>query len=573
MCVADGITSAYPVPGNVAEALRVVGAGLDYLNSPGATDLPASASGQALTALGELQAKFTAAHAAVLRRFDAADAHDADGYGTSAAWLAARTQLSVKDAKAAVWRMRRLGERPRLQAALARGELSWSWAAEIIELTRKLPAELRGGTDQILLDAAARGATLEDLRYLAACALQQWLSQHPDPDEDDGFDDRYIQVGVTFGGAACIRGNLTPECGAAVRAVLEALGKKAGPEDHRTEHQRFHDALQAGCELLIRAKMIPDRAGSGTQAIVHIPISQLRDMPGASGLEDAWIRGRLGEDGYLTGKDAEAAACDALIVPVVTGRADLTVVDTMIALVLAAIDGGHRAAHVTGGGPGDSSGDSGDSGGDSGDSDGDSGDSGDSDGVSSRRGGNGDRGDAGSGSGDGRSSGGSAGRAGDASSAGREKFTALSPKAYAALRYAIARLAIDLVSGPGGAAAVLRTGLLEQPYNTPSLPLDIGYSDTIPAAIRRAVLLRDRRCAWPRCGRPAACCDVHHITHKKNGGKTSVSSCVLLCQFHHDVCIHRWSWQIILHPDGTTEARGPRGQILRSHEPPTLRAG
>ena len=197
MCVADGITSAYPVPGNVAEALRVVGAGLDYLNSPGATDLPALASGQALTALGELQAKFTAAHAAVLRRFDAADAHDADGYGTSSAWLAARTQLSVKDAKAAVWRMRRLGERPRLQDALGRGELSWSWAAEIIELTRKLPAELRG-------------ATLEDLRYLAACALQRWLSQHPDPDEDDGFDDRYIQVGVTFGGAACIRGNLTP---------------------------------------------------------------------------------------------------------------------------------------------------------------------------------------------------------------------------------------------------------------------------------------------------------------------------------------------------------------------------
>jgi len=522
MCTGGG-----QVPGSIAEALRMTGAGLDYLNSPAAAGLAASAAGEVLAALGVIGAKFTAAHAAFLRRFDAAGAHDADGYGTSSAWLAAMTKLSAKDAKAAVWRTRRLGERPRLQDALARGELSWSWAAEIIELTRKLPAGLRGGTDQILLDAAARGATLVDLRYLAACALQQWLSQHPDPDEGDGFDDRYVQVGVTFGGAACIRGNLTPECNAAVQAVLEALGKKAGPEDHRTEHQRFHDALQAGCELLIRAKMVPDRAGSGTQAIVHIPISQLRDMPGASGLEDAWIRGRLGEDGYLTGKDAEAAACDALIVPVVTGRADLTVVDTMIALVLAAIDGGHRAAHVTGGGTGDSGGDSGDSG------------------------------DSGSG----------------ASDQGGAGSSAMSPEAWAALRYAIARLAIDLVSGPGGAAAVLRTGLLEQPYNTPSLPLDIGYSDTIPAAIRRAVLLRDKRCAWPRCGRPAAHCDVHHIQHKKNGGKTSVKDCVLLCQFHHDVCIHRWGWQIILHPDGTTEARGPRGQILRSHAPPTLRAG
>ena len=149
----------------------------------------------------------------------------------------------------------------------------------------------------------------------------------------------------------------------------------------------------------------------------------------------------------------------------------------------------------------------------------------------------------------------------------------MSPEAWRALRYAMARLAVDLVSGPAGLAAILRTGLLEAPYNTPSLPLDIGYADTIPASIRRAVLLRDRRCAWPRCGRPAAWCDVHHIRHKKDGGTTSVSSCVLLCQFHHDVCIHRWGWQITLHPDGTTEARGPQGQILRSHAPPTLRAG
>jgi len=240
--------------------------------------------------------------------------------------------------------------------------------------------------------------------------------------------------------------------------------------------------------------MVPDRAGAGTQAIIHIPISQLRQMPGGSGLEDAWIRGRPGEDGYLAGKDAETAACDAMIVPVVTGRADLTVVDKMIELALSAGDEPVRSR-------------------------------------------------------------------------------AMSPEAWRALRYAMARLAVDLVSGPAGLAAILRTGLLEAPYNTPSLPLDIGYADTIPAGIRRAVLLRDRRCAWPRCGRPAAWCDVHHLRHKKNGGKTSVSGCVLLCQFHHDVCIHRRGWQLILHPDGTTEARGPHGQILRSHAPPTLRAG
>jgi len=405
-------------------------------------------------------------------------------------------KMAPKDAKAAVRRMRQLTEHACLEEALARGGISASWADQIIELTSKLPAQLRGQTDQILLDAADRGATLDDLRYLAACALQQWLSQHPDPD-DDGFDDRYVSIGTTFGGAACIRGNLTPECNAAVQAVLEALGKPNGTEDTRTEAQRFHDALQQGCELLIRAKMVPGRKGADTRVEIHIPLSQLRQMPGASAIEDAWINARLGETGYLAGKDAEAAACDALIIPVVTGHADMTVVDKMIELALAA--GGETTDRV--------------------------------------------------------------------------RSTAMSPEAWRALRYAMARLAVDLVSGPAGLAAFLRTGLLEAPWNTPSLPLDIGYSDDIPAHIRRAVVLRDKKCAWPRCGRPAVYCDVHHIRHKKDGGETSVSSCVLLCQFHHDVCIHRWGWQIVLHPDGTTSAHGPGGQVLRSHSPPTLRAG
>jgi len=51
----------------------------------------------------------------------------------------------------------------------------------------------------------------------------------------------------------------------------------------------------------------------------------------------------------------------------------------------------------------------------------------------------------------------------------------------------MARLAVDLLSGPSGLAAALRQGLLERPWNTPSLPLDIGYSRTVPGHIRRAV--------------------------------------------------------------------------------------
>jgi hypothetical protein len=65
---------------------------------------------------------------------------------------------------------------------------------------------------------------------------------------------------------------------------------------------------------------------------------------------------------------------------------------------------------------------------------------------------------------------------------------------------------------------------------------------------------------------------VHHTRHKKDGGPTSVSHCILLCQFHHDICIHRWGWEIELLPDGGAIARGPQGQIIRSHGPPPAQA-
>src|SRR5271169_3136699 len=81
--------------------------------------------------------------------------------------------------------------------------------------------------------------------------------------------------------------------------------------------------------------MVPDRAGADTHVAVHIPFPRLRQHPEAPGQEEVWLRGTAGEPGYLTGKDAEAAACDALAVPVVTAHADMRVVDKIIALALA----------------------------------------------------------------------------------------------------------------------------------------------------------------------------------------------------------------------------------------------
>jgi Domain of unknown function (DUF222) len=139
-----------------------------------------------------------------------------------------------------------------------------------------------------------------------------------------------------------------------------------------------------------------------------------------------------------------------------------------------------------------------------------------------------------------------------------------------ALEQAIIGKAADLLSGPGGLASFLRRRQLGARLGGPSLPLDVGISSDIPAAIRRAVILRDQHCRFPGgCDQPAAGCEVHHLTHKANGGKTSVKDCALFCFFHHHVVIHQWGWTVVLNPDGTTTAwNKDKSKILRSHSPP-----
>jgi hypothetical protein len=130
-----------------------------YLNSPAARDLDGPARADALEQLGAITSLLSAATNAILRRFDGDDDHDTDGYATVAAWLATKTHLGRKDAKAAVRQMRLLSKHPLLDAATASGVVTVSWAKEIAAWTGRIDhEELQSDADQILLDdATGRG--------------------------------------------------------------------------------------------------------------------------------------------------------------------------------------------------------------------------------------------------------------------------------------------------------------------------------------------------------------------------------------------------------------------------------
>ena len=74
--------------------------------------------------------------------------------------------------------------------------------------------------------------------------------------------------------------------------------------------------------------------------------------------------------------------------------------------------------------------------------------------------------------------------------------------------------------------------------------LDVGRAQRLfPPHLRRALVARDKGCAFPDCSIPASWCEAHHIRPWARGGPTSIDNGVLLCSRHHHV-IHQGTWVV-----------------------------
>jgi hypothetical protein len=253
-----------------------------------------------------------AATAAVVSAFDAGAGHAADGQATVRAWLRWQTRVTGAAAGSAVKWSQRLRAHPEIGAALAAGRLSVSWARELCDWSDALPPEHRAAADEILVGAAAAGAGLDDLAGLAGDIRRRTARPDRDPDAD-GFEGRWVRLTPHYQGHARLEGELTPQAAAAVQAVLDALGKPAGPEDDRTRGHREHDALEEACRRLV-AGGLPGRAGQPTQIMLTMTLHDLLNLPGAGPAVAAWD---------ASGAPAPpGAACDAAIQPIITGPLD-----------------------------------------------------------------------------------------------------------------------------------------------------------------------------------------------------------------------------------------------------------
>jgi hypothetical protein len=496
-----------PAPASAADAAAMARAALAWIADADMTALTAAEQADCLRELERAESMHLAARASVLAAFAAAGGYEDDGHGSARTWLKWQTQITGAAAAGAIGWTRRLSAHPAVRVALCAGTISVSWAREICDWTDLLPGPARAGADTILLSAAACGAELADLAGLAE-EMRKRTAQ-PDTD-DDGFDDRWLRLNATFRGAGHLDAGLTPQCTAALTAVLDALGKKAGPEDTRTRRQRDHDALEEAMRRLIASGCLPDRAGQPTQIMLHMTLEELRRMDAGHAGQSA---GPAGPAARPAGPGAApaagpGAACDATIVPVVSGSIDPDLLSEMTAEFL-------RDRELPD--PLD---------------------------------------------------------AGRPERAERDARAEREARAARAAGQMLVRDAAALLSGPRGLASQLRAGLLFGTAASPSLLLDIGTaSDSIPAHLRRAVTIRDRHCRFPGCEQPPAACQPHHLIPRADGGPHSLTNLLLLCTFHHLIAVHRWGWTLTLNPDITVTATSPdETRIFHSHSPPASAA-
>jgi hypothetical protein len=247
--------STATVPSSADDALDMVESLMGFLATLDPADLPPETVARSLRALERTDAVGAAVRGRLLQVFDAQDGPVADGQRTTRSWLVHSTRVTRGQAAEhkAVQALAR--DHPVLTCALAEGwVLTKSVALQLARWTRAIPAGYRAEAEQILVTAARAGA---DLRSLAAiCAEIRARTARPDPDGDDPGLDRAVSLHTTFGGAGVIRGDLTPQCAALVRAVLDALSAPRGGGDLRTGPQRHHDALAEAMRQLCKCIVI-----------------------------------------------------------------------------------------------------------------------------------------------------------------------------------------------------------------------------------------------------------------------------------------------------------------------------
>ncbi len=308
-------------------------------------------AGAALDALAErialLSAQLQAAtyHLLVmLRDFDLGGGWNG-GFRSCAHWLNWRTGLELGAAREKVRVAHALAELPRLSAAMARGELSFS---KVRALTRvATPAN----EEELLTFAKAGTAAHVEKVVRAWRRVDRLVEQDHAQLRHAG---RYLRAYTDEDGMVVVQARLAPEAGAALLRALDAAAVKlagdvsaetfrnAGEAEPPSSEQRRADALGLVAESALAGGLDPGTRGDRFQVVLHVDAGALAAV-GEGGAT-------LLDGSRVSAETSRRFACDAAVV-VMRHRGDGSVPDvgrrtraisTPLRRALARRDGGCR---------------------------------------------------------------------------------------------------------------------------------------------------------------------------------------------------------------------------------------
>ena len=250
-----------------------------------------------------------------------------------AEWVAWRCALDSRSAREHVRVARRLAEVPRIHAAFARGELSYS---KVRALTRVAD----GDCEEELMELAHH-ATASQLERIV-----RGLRRMNTEDAREALENRYFSTWWEADGSLSISGNLPAEEGAALVAALDAMHDliraRAGSAEPRADGPgdaevrgsaepqepvaaTHADALVAMADAAVSGDSGRMTGGDRHQVIVRIDVATLAGEDGSR--VDAGSRVcRTADGSAIAPETARRLACDCSLIPVVTG-ADGDVLD------------------------------------------------------------------------------------------------------------------------------------------------------------------------------------------------------------------------------------------------------
>src|SRR6266851_1730092 len=260
-----------------------------------------------------LEAEFSAE----ARRVQLGKEHLADGSATVVTWLSRLCGMSASSAADRLCVGSQLESLPKLAQALSSGEIGYQSAALLCHLRDQL-GEKRDRFNETEMLELARNHSVSALRFL--CRYARHVA---DPDgffreAEADYSRRRLHVSPLIDGMHVVDGLLDAEGGAVLRTALDALSKRQGLDDERTDGQRKADALVELVHHAMDEGRLPRRHGVRPHINLTTTLAGLKNELGAGPAE-------LELSLPISTRTLERVACDAGISRVLL--ADSMVID------------------------------------------------------------------------------------------------------------------------------------------------------------------------------------------------------------------------------------------------------